>query len=78
MARLGTAPDVPTTSIFSRSDGVVAWQACIQDDVGANTENIEVEGSHFGLGWNPEVLAVLAGRLSQVPGRWQRHAAREA
>ena len=78
LARIGTAPDVPTTSIFSRSDGVVAWQTCIQDEAGAHIENIEVEGSHFGLGWNPDVLAILAGRLSQVPGRWQRHAAREA
>lgn len=78
MTRLGTAPDVPTTSIFSRSDGVVAWQTSIQDETGEHIENIEVEGSHFGLGWNPEVLAVLADRLSQVPGRWQRYAARKA
>ena len=76
MTRLGTPPDVPTTSIFSRSDGVVAWQTCVQEEAGEHIENIEVEGSHFGLGWNPEVLAILADRLSQAPGRWRRHAAR--
>lgn len=74
MARLRTAPDVPTTSIFSRSDGVVAWQTCIQDDAGPHVENIEVEGSHCGLGWNPEVLSVIADRLSQSPDGWRRHA----
>lgn len=74
MARLRTAPDVPTTSIFSRSDGVVAWQTCIQDDVGPHVENIEVEGSHCGLGWNPEVLSIIADRLSQSPDGWRRHA----
>jgi len=73
MARLRTAPDVPTTSIFSRSDGVVAWQACIQDDDARHTENIEVAGSHCGLGWNAEVLAVIADRLRQPVGAWQRH-----
>jgi hypothetical protein len=74
MARLRTAPDVPTTSIFSRSDGVVAWQACLQDGDADHTENIEVDGSHCGLGWNPEVLSVIADRLRQPADAWQRHA----
>ena len=78
MTRLGTAPDVPTTSIYSRSDGVVAWQACIQHGTCEQIENIEVDGSHLGLGWNPQVLTVLADRLSQVPGRWRRHGVRAA
>jgi len=73
MARLRTAPDVPTTSIFSRTDGVVAWQACIQDGMAPHTENIEVDGSHCGLGWNPQVLSVIADRLGQPAGAWQRH-----
>jgi pimeloyl-ACP methyl ester carboxylesterase len=73
MARLRTAPDIPTTSIYSRSDGVVAWQACIQDGHAPHTENIEVEGSHCGLGWNPDVLAIIADRLRQPRNAWQRH-----
>ncbi|WP_280151645.1 alpha/beta fold hydrolase [Piscinibacter sp. XHJ-5] len=71
--RLRTAPDAPTTSIFSRSDGVVAWQACIQDGDADHTENIEVDGSHCGLGWNSEVLSIIADRLRQPQGAWQRH-----
>jgi pimeloyl-ACP methyl ester carboxylesterase len=73
MARLRTAPDAPTTSIFSRSDGVVAWQACIQDGDADHTENVEVDGSHCGLGWNSDVLSVIADRLRQPMGGWQRH-----
>ena len=73
MARLRTAPDAPTTSIFSRSDGVVAWQACIQDGDADYTENIEVDGSHCGLGWNSDVLSIIADRLQQPVGAWQRH-----
>jgi hypothetical protein len=73
MARLRTAPDVPTTSIFSRSDGVVAWESCIQDGDADHTENIEVDGSHCGMGWNPEVLSIIADRLRQPVGAWQRH-----
>jgi pimeloyl-ACP methyl ester carboxylesterase len=73
--RLRTAPPVPTTSIYSRSDGVVAWQACIQDGARGQFENIEVPGSHCGLGWNADVYRVLADRLQQAPGRWQPYAA---
>src|ERR1700761_1297530 len=29
--QLAEAPPVPTTSIFSRSDGICAWQACLND-----------------------------------------------
>jgi hypothetical protein len=65
---------VPTTSIFSRSDGIVPWQACMQDGDAPHTENIEVDGSHCGLGWNPDVLSIVADRLRQPHGNWQRHA----
>lgn len=61
--RLGTAPHVPTTSICSRSDGVVAWRSCIDTTQRKGVLNIEVEGSHVGLGWNPQVLSIIAHRL---------------
>jgi pimeloyl-ACP methyl ester carboxylesterase len=69
--RLAAAPQVPTTSIFSRTDGVVAWQACIQAGGERHCENIEVTGSHCGLAWNSEVYRVVADRLRQAPGQWQ-------
>jgi hypothetical protein len=69
-----TPPDVPTTSVFSRSDGIVAWQACLQKG-GTCAENIEVDGSHCGLGWNPQVLAILADRLCQPEHAWRPYAA---
>lgn len=65
------APPVPTTSIYSATDGIVAWRACIQPGVRRDTENIEVEGSHCGLGWNATVLRVIADRLSQPLGAWK-------
>jgi pimeloyl-ACP methyl ester carboxylesterase len=61
--RLRTPPPVRTTSIYSRSDGVVAWQACCHDRPSSLVHDIEVDSSHFGMGWNREVLAVVADRL---------------
>jgi pimeloyl-ACP methyl ester carboxylesterase len=61
---------VPVTSIYSRSDGIVTWQ-CSVERGRAQAENIEVEGSHCGLGVNPAVLYAIAHRLAQPEGEWQ-------
>lgn len=71
IARLRQAPPVPTTSIYSRTDGVVAWQCSINEDE-PHTENIEVHASHLGMGMNPLVMYAVADRLAQDPVRWQR------
>jgi pimeloyl-ACP methyl ester carboxylesterase len=70
-AQLRQPPPVPTTSILSRSDGVVAWQ-CSLNDPHPHTENIEVTASHVGMGMNPMALYAVADRLRQDPARWQR------
>lgn len=62
--------EVPATSIYTRDDGVVRWQYCI-DRVGPRSENVEVRGSHVGLGVNPAVVAVVLDRLSQPEGSWE-------
>lgn len=64
-----TVPPVPSTAIFSRADGIVAWQNC-REAQGAATDNIEVRGSHVGLGVNPAVLYAVADRLAQPDGAW--------
>ena len=75
MTRLRTPPNVPTTSVFSRSDGIVAWQACMQNGNGARrSENIEVAGSHCGLGWNTRVFSIIADRLRQPENGWRPYA----
>ena len=68
--RMKLPPPVPSTAIFSRTDGIVAWQGCLERE-GPTSENIEVEGSHCGLGHNPAVLYAIADRLAQAEGRWQ-------
>jgi pimeloyl-ACP methyl ester carboxylesterase len=70
---LPRAPPVPTTSIYSRSDGIVAWQGSVQtpSDHNPQTENIEVLASHVGLGVNPSAWWAVADRLAQPEGEWQ-------
>jgi pimeloyl-ACP methyl ester carboxylesterase len=69
LRRLAEALPVPSTSIYSRSDGVVAWRACRQAE-GPQSENVEVRGSHIGLGFSPAALWVIADRLAQPLGGW--------
>lgn len=61
---------VPATSVYSRSDGIVPWQAC-RLSPGKHRENIEVLSSHLGLGHNPTVLHLLADRLAQPEHGWK-------
>lgn len=69
-ARMATAPSVPTTSIFSKTDGVVAWRSCI-DHSGGQVENVQVVSSHIGLPGNPWAMFVVADRLAQTAEDWQ-------
>lgn len=54
---------IPQTAIFSKSDGVVAWESCI---TGNADIDVEVSGTHIGLAWNPEVYRIIAERLHQA------------
>ena len=63
-------PDIPTTSVYSRSDAIVGWRASLLPRR-ALCENVEVRGSHLGLGHNPAVAVVVADRLAQQPESWQ-------
>jgi len=61
---------VPTTAIFSRSDGIVPWRSA-RDDDGEQAESIEVIASHCGLAHHPAVLWAIADRLAQPAGEWK-------
>ncbi|MFT3855265.1 MAG: alpha/beta hydrolase [Ilumatobacteraceae bacterium] len=65
---------VPATSIYSRTDGVAPWQTCI-DEVREHAENIEVRGSHVGMGVNPAVVVAVLDRLAQPEDDWRPFAA---
>jgi pimeloyl-ACP methyl ester carboxylesterase len=67
---LHSKPQMPMTSLLSKSDGVVNWQLSLLPD-SPMTENIEVLASHLGMGANPAVLWALADRLAQPEGHWQ-------
>jgi triacylglycerol lipase len=59
--------DVPTTVVYSRTDGVVHWESCIDKSGAKTVENIEVMASHVGMGVNTDVLRVVADRLAAAP-----------
>jgi pimeloyl-ACP methyl ester carboxylesterase len=63
-------PLVPSTSILSKTDGIVSWPMSLIPQ-NAQSENIEVSASHFGMGANPAVLWAVADRLAQPEGNWK-------
>jgi hypothetical protein len=62
---------VPATSIFSKSDGIVRWETCVHPS-GPLTENIEVYGSHCGLGFHPAAAYAILDRLAVPTDPWRR------
>jgi hypothetical protein len=63
---------VPTTSIYSRADGVVNWRTCLLHP-SDTAENVEVHlASHVGLGVNPAALWAIADRLAQPEGQFSQ------
>ncbi len=64
--RKQTALQVPVTAIYSRNDGVVSWQACIDPEDGGPIEHVEVDTTHLGLGFNSDVFRIVARRLAEA------------
>jgi len=69
-ARLRACPPVPTTSIYSKTDGVVCWRGCIERRTPLS-ESVEVGASHLGMVTHPQVLRIVVDRLAQPEGRWR-------
>lgn len=70
LKKIAEPTPVPFTSIYSKTDGVVAWECSIEDT--GMYENIEVPcASHLGLGHNPISMYIIADRLSQKIDSWK-------
>ncbi len=54
--------DVPQYAIYSRKDGVAHWESCMGDDPARNDE---VNCTHVGFAFHPEVYRRLAERLAE-------------
>jgi pimeloyl-ACP methyl ester carboxylesterase len=63
-ARYATPLKVPVTAIYSKRDGVVAWQACI-DRWSPTVRHVEVSETHVGLGFAPRVLGIVADEIER-------------
>jgi pimeloyl-ACP methyl ester carboxylesterase len=60
--------DVPSTSVYSRWDGVVDWHACVEPQTPVH-QNVEVRCSHLGFGVDPATLWLIADRLAVPAGQ---------
>ncbi|HYM56415.1 MAG TPA: alpha/beta fold hydrolase [Solirubrobacteraceae bacterium] len=54
--------DLPLTSIYTRGDGVVWWEACVVP----YARNVEVQGSHIGLAFNRKAYRAIADALADA------------
>jgi len=71
LAGIPNPAPVPTTAIYSKEDGVVPWETCIEQKEDEWHQNIQVRGSHLGLGVNPSVLMIIKDRLILQQENWE-------
>lgn len=57
---------VPTIAVYTKTDGIVDWRFCVNDDP---AENFEVTGTHSGLAFNAQVYGLIAQHLAATPRR---------
>lgn len=75
VATLPNPAPIPSTAIYSKKDGIVPWETCmekVEDDI---HQNIKVKSSHLGMGVNKEVLKIVADRLQYTEGNWIKYGA---
>nr|WHW29845.1 hypothetical protein [uncultured bacterium]WHW29851.1 hypothetical protein [uncultured bacterium] len=59
-------PKVPITCIFTKTDGLLPWKHCQEaETLRADIKNIEVFGSHIGMGANASILFTVAHALGE-------------
>lgn len=75
VATLPNPASVPTTAIYSKKDGIVPWQVCMEKVEDEIHQNIEVKSSHLGMGVNIQVLEVIADRLAYEESNWVHYGA---
>jgi pimeloyl-ACP methyl ester carboxylesterase len=64
------APDIDLVSVYSRSDGIVDWRACLDPEA----RHVEVRASHIGMAVNAEAFRAIADVLAP-PAMPEREAA---
>jgi pimeloyl-ACP methyl ester carboxylesterase len=58
---------VPSTAVYTRLDGIVSWQTCIEPETELH-QNVEVRCGHLGFGVDPATLWLIADRLAAPAG----------
>lgn len=71
MGDISRPAPVPSTAIYSRTDGIANWKTCIEEET-PYTDNVEVYASHCGMGFNPAIYYVIGDRLAQPADKWRK------
>jgi triacylglycerol lipase len=60
--RVSLEPGIEAVSVYSHSDGVVDWRACVDP----HAESVAIDSSHCGMSVHPAVYRVLEHTLGRV------------
>ncbi len=70
-ASIAMPPPVPSTAVYSKSDGIVHWKSCVEQD-SDTTDSVEVVAAHCALGLNASALGIVAEKLAMPENGWRK------
>ena len=73
LAGLPDPAPVPTTALYSKTDGVVPWETCMENIEDAIHQNVEIQSSHIGVIFNKNVLPIVIDRLQYSEENWVKY-----
>jgi pimeloyl-ACP methyl ester carboxylesterase len=76
-AKLNEPPTVPVTAIYTRDDGIIAWQSALEAP-GPRRENVEVHGAHVTMARNFDAWRVILDRLRLGERAWRPYSGADA
>lgn len=72
VATIPSPAPVPTTALYSKKDGIVSYKVCQELKEDATHRNVETQSSHLGMGFNKEILRIIAEVLPKYADRKDR------
>lgn len=77
IADLPNPAPVPTTALYSKEDGIVPWEVCLEKVEDATHQNVEVRASHLGMAFDPAVWHIIADRLQYSKDNWKHYTSKK-
>lgn len=63
LANMGNPPPMPVTALYTKTDGIVPWEVCLENETDIH-KNIELKCGHIAVIYHDEAMKIIADKLA--------------